>query len=226
MTSLSIFMTSCREKLPLMLTKVFRFLASPRRWDLRHIGQAEANSLPFVACLVLSLLKTETSPYARQYRLDHQERLNITNLERARTAKYPSFFYTYSPQAMLDRLFWQSTELARLESFGQKLAGSKDLFDRTADKINADMSLGDGKKQHAFDAIGALRRTVYGQNKRGWGIRLLRGASSAGLAGSPHTSSKIGLSMLFNVPAYRGLARTLMRIANHAFNHAQSVEEL
>jgi hypothetical protein len=30
-------------------------------WDLKDTGQAEANSLPFVVCLVLSLLQTETS---------------------------------------------------------------------------------------------------------------------------------------------------------------------
>ena len=48
-------------KATLMLTKVFRSLASPRRWDLKNTGQAEANSLPFVVCLVLSLLQTETS---------------------------------------------------------------------------------------------------------------------------------------------------------------------
>src|SRR6266446_451695 len=34
-------------------------------------------------------------------------------LEKARDVKYPSFFYTYSPQAMLDTMMRQSTEIAR-----------------------------------------------------------------------------------------------------------------
>jgi hypothetical protein len=164
--------------------------------------------------------------WARQYRLDHADRPMTTNLERARVTKLPSFFYTYSPQAMLDRLFWQASELARLETFGQKLPGQQDAFDRAAAAINADMTMSGAHKQHAFEAIESLRKTIYGQNKRSWGIRLLRGASSAGLAGSPHTSAKIGLSMLFNVPAYRGLARTLQGIAFHVFQHSQSIAEL
>jgi hypothetical protein len=164
--------------------------------------------------------------WARQYRLDHSERPNITNLERARTTKYPSFFYTYSPQAMLDRLFWQSSELSRLETFGQKLPGQTDSFDRGETAINGDLSMSRDRKQHAIEAIGALRRTIYGQNKRSAAVRLLRGVSSAGLAGSPHTSAKIGLSMLFNVPAYRGIGRTLMGIADHVFRHGQSLAEL
>jgi hypothetical protein len=164
--------------------------------------------------------------WANKYSLDHRESPHITNLERARTTKYPSFFYTYSPQAMLDRLFWQASELARLETFGQKLPGQQDSFDRAATKINADMSMNAGQKQHAFDAIESLRKTIYGQNRRGWGIRLLRGVSSAGLAGSPHTSAKIGLSMLFNVPAYRGIGNTLLGIFNHTFGHGQSLAEL
>src|SRR5258708_16382344 len=68
MTSLSIFMTSRREKLTLMLTKVFRSLASPRRWDLKNTGQAEANSLPFVRRNVLNDFPLVLNEFCRWYR--------------------------------------------------------------------------------------------------------------------------------------------------------------
>src|ERR1700732_2109328 len=78
--------------------------------------------------------------WANQYRLREKAGPTETNLEKARELKYPSFFYTYGPEATMDAIGRQIPEIARLETFGQKLHGS-DLFDKTAAKISGDLSL-------------------------------------------------------------------------------------
>lgn len=185
-------------------------------------------------------LEDWAATYRRVYTAD-SDRPKLTNLERARTAKFPKFFYTYSPESMLDSLFWQSTEIARLEAFGQKISGFKldkdgnkisyskqDLFDRTISAIESDTSLSSQQIRHAISSIDSLRKIAYGLGWRGALTRSIRGLSSFGLAGSPHTSAKIWTSMFFNVPQYRGLGRTLQGIWDHTFGgqHHNDVLEL
>jgi hypothetical protein len=164
--------------------------------------------------------------YVREYNLAKRQGPLLSNLERARIVKFPSFFYTYSPEAMLGTLAQQGSEVARLNAFGQKLRGQSDLFDKTVEEINNDLTLRGAQKQHAVAAIDQLRNNVYGLNKRSALIRFARGISSASLAGSPHTSAKIGLGMLFNLPQYRGLGRTLEGVFKTAFRPGTSFNEL
>jgi len=170
---------------------------------------------------------SDLEAWARQYKMEQQRRGPVkTSLEKARVLKYPSFFNSYTPQAMLNTLTHQATEIARLNAFGQKIGGKEDLIDKTIAKINDDLSMTGGQRKAAIAAVESLKNNVYGLNVRGTTEKIARGASSAGFAGSPRTSGKIGLGMLANSFAYRGIGRTLLGIYDRVFKPGQSMDEL
>jgi hypothetical protein len=163
---------------------------------------------------------------ARQYHLEHRQGPMKTNLERARVVKYPSFFYTYSPEAMLNSLWHQGTNLARLEAFGQKIGGKSDLFDKTVERINQDLSLSGPQKARAIKAIEDLRKNVYGLNRSGSTLRLAGGATSATLAGNPATGLKVGESATMIPVVYRGPVRAIRGMAETALKWRDSMADL
>jgi hypothetical protein len=85
---------------------------------------------------------------------------------------------------MIDTLGRQSTEIARLNAFGQKTGGKQDLFDKTVAQINGDLSMDGKQKARAVAAIEHLKNNVYQLNTRDPAERILRGVSSAGFAGT------------------------------------------
>jgi hypothetical protein len=79
----------------------------------------------------------------------------LGNLEKARTSRLPSSMYEYSLTGMLDYIRKVSDRMGQIEAYGQK-AGEhgKDLFERTAEKINSGPTAG---TQAAKDMTGYIK---------------------------------------------------------------------
>lgn len=162
--------------------------------------------------------------WGRQYGLEKQNH-SLASIERKRVAKYPTFFYTYSPEAMMDSMYWQIHEIARIMAFGQRTDVDKDLFQTTIDAINGDMGMSKGHKERTVEAIQALADDVHGRVKSGDASRFFGGLTSR-LAASVHTSSKIGVSLPFMSTPYTGVVNELRGVLRSIFNRADAMDEI
>ncbi|HTD17835.1 MAG TPA: hypothetical protein VK673_21810 [Chthoniobacterales bacterium] len=149
----------------------------------------------------------------------------IGSIERAREAVYPTFFYTHSPEAMLDTIFQQIHDVARIKWFGQKLPGMKDKFDLVKARINADRSLPEHVARRQIDAINQFRDAIYGRVQSRTLSRVLGGITSR-LAASPYTSGKIGVSLPFMSAPYIGAVNEFRGLIRYWFQHPDAVQDL